>query len=188
VGTDHDLFVTAPKAKNELGQTVSESGQCGVCHAVHNSPEKRLLWDRALGPVGKDMHPMDALCTGCHSKGGVAKDKIPAVASHPAGKLIDNIFSNRHEPTGYTKIFDQNWKETRVGDLSCSSCHSFGWWDHRVRKPGPGRKIEGTAETSFLRTSSDRTVCIDCHGKSAIWRYLYFHSLEKRKMLKGVWP
>jgi predicted CXXCH cytochrome family protein len=188
VGTDHDLFVTAPRAKNLLGQTVTESGQCGVCHAVHNSPKDLLLWARAYGPVEKDQHPMNSLCTGCHSTGGVAEDKIPAVATHPKGKLIDNIFTFTNQPTGYIKIFDDHWKEVHVGDLSCSSCHSFYQWDHRIRKPGPGRKIDGNADTSFLRTSSNKTVCIDCHGQTAIWRYIYFHSLQKRAMLKNVRP
>jgi len=188
VGTDHDLFVTAPEAKNRLGQTITESGQCGVCHAVHNSPKDRLLWARDYGPVEKDQHPMDGLCTGCHSKGGVAKDKIPAVATHPKGKLIDNIFTFTNQTTGYIKIFDDHFKEVQAGNLSCSSCHSFYQWDHRIKKPGVGRNVEGNADTSFLRTSSDKTVCINCHGNAAIWRYLYFHSVPKRAMLKGVWP
>jgi RecJ-like exonuclease len=131
---------------------------------------------------------MNALCTGCHSKGNMAEDKTPPVASHPKGKLIDNIFTFNQQSTGYIKLFDDNFKEVNVGDLSCSSCHSFYRWDHRDRKPGPGRKVEGNAETSFLRASSDQTVCIDCHGETAIWRYMYFHSLKKREMLKGVRP
>jgi predicted CXXCH cytochrome family protein len=188
VGTDHDLFVTAPRAKNRLGQTVTESGQCGVCHAVHNSAQERLLWAQAYGPVEKNQPSMNSLCTGCHSKGAVAENKIPPVAAHPKGKLIDNIFTFNNRHIGYIKIFDDHWKEVHVGDLSCSSCHSFYQWDHRIKKPGPGRNVEGNADTSFLRTSSDKTVCIDCHGKTAIWRYIYFHSLKKRAMLKGVWP
>jgi predicted CXXCH cytochrome family protein len=187
VGTDHDLFITAPSAKNRLGETVTEAGQCGVCHAVHNSGQEHLLWAQAYGPVEENQHPMNGLCTGCHSKGGVAEDKIPPVATHPKGKLIDNIFTFNN-PTGYIKIFDDHWKEVQVGDLSCSSCHSFYRWNHRTEKPGPGRKVEGDADTSFLRTSSDKTVCVDCHGETAIWRYIYFHSLEKRAMLKGVRP
>jgi predicted CXXCH cytochrome family protein len=188
VGTDHDLFVTAPAAKNQLGQTVVQSGQCGACHAVHNSPGDRLIWSRPRGPVDKGQHPMNSLCTGCHSKGGPAEDKIPPVATHPKGKLIDNIFTFTSGSTGYIKLFDDQWKETRVGDLSCPSCHSFYQWDHRVRKPGPGRNVEGNADTSFLRASSDRIVCTDCHGQTAIWRYLYFHAPKKRAMLKGVRP
>jgi predicted CXXCH cytochrome family protein len=188
VGTDHDLFVTAPAAKNRLGETVTEAGQCGVCHAVHNSPLGRLLWAQAYGPVKENQHPMNALCTGCHSKGNMAEDKIPPAASHPKGELIDNIFTFNQQSTGYIKLFDNDFKEVNVGDLSCSSCHSFYRWNHRDRKPGPGRRVEGNADTSFLRTSSDKTVCIDCHGETAIWRYIYFHSLEKREMLKGVRP
>ena len=186
VGTDHDLFVTVPWAKNQLGQSVVESGQCGVCHAVHNSPKDRLLWARAYGPVEKDQHPMNGLCTGCHSKGGVAKNKIPPVATHPKGKLIDNIFTFNNQGKDYIKIFDNHWKEVHVGNLSCSSCHSFFQWDHRIRKAGVGRNVEGNADTSFLRASSDKNVCIDCHGQTAIWRYLYFHSIQKRAMLRKM--
>jgi predicted CXXCH cytochrome family protein len=188
VGTDHDLFVTAPAAKNQLGQTVAHSGQCGVCHAAHNSPKERLLWARTDGPVEKDQHPMNSLCTGCHSKGGPAEEKIPPVATHPKGMLINNILTITHRPTGYIKLFNDRWKEARAGDLSCSSCHSFYQWDHRVRNPGPGKNVEGNADTSFLRASSGNLVCTDCHGETAIWRYLYFHSLKKRAMLKGVRP
>jgi predicted CXXCH cytochrome family protein len=188
VGTDHDLFVTAPSAKNRLGETVTATGQCGVCHAVHNSGQERLLWAQAYGPVEKNQPSMNSLCTCCHSKGAVAENKIPPVATHPKGKLIDNIFTFNSKTTGYIKIFDDHWKEVNVGDLTCSSCHSFYRWDHRIRKPGPGRKVQGNADTSFLRTSSDKTVCIDCHGETAIWRYIYFHSLAKRAMLKDVRP
>jgi predicted CXXCH cytochrome family protein len=188
IGTDHDFFVTAPSAKNLMNQTVNESGQCGVCHAVHNSPEKLLLWARSYGPVDENQHPMNGVCTCCHTKGGIAEDKIPPVAMHPAGQLINNIITFGNQETDYIKIFDTNWKEVNVGDLSCSSCHSFYRWDHRIRKQGPGNNIEGDANTSFLRTSSDKTVCIDCHGETAIWRYTYFHSLQKRERLKAKRP
>jgi predicted CXXCH cytochrome family protein len=188
VGTDHDLFVTAPSAKNRLGQTVTESGQCGVCHAVHNSPDKRLLWAQALGPVGKNQHSMNSICTGCHSKGGIAENKVPLTETHPAGLLINNIMTFDNHQTDYIKLYDDNWKEVNVGDLSCSSCHSFYRWDHRTRARGPGKNIEGDAENSFLRTSSDKTVCIDCHGETAIWRYTYYHSPQKREMIKNLRP
>ncbi|MEJ2658177.1 MAG: cytochrome c3 family protein [Desulfobacterales bacterium] len=188
VGTDHDLFITAPWAKNQLGESVAQAGQCGVCHAVHNSGQQRLLWAQTYGPVEKNQPQMNSLCTCCHSKGAVAENKIVPVATHPKGKLIDNIFTFNNKIKGYIKIFNEDWKEVNVGDLSCSSCHSFYQWDHRIKEPGLGRNVEGNADTSFLRTSSDNTVCIDCHGRTAIWRYLYFHSLAKRAMLKGVRP
>jgi len=187
-GTDHDLFVTAPSAKNQQNRNVTESGQCGVCHAVHNSPEKRLLWVGPYGPVAENQHSMNGLCTGCHSKEGIAENKIPPVTMHPPGQLINNIMRADNQPTGYIKLFDADWQEVNAGDLSCSSCHSFYRWNHRLTEQGPGKNIEGNVYTSFLRTSSDKTVCIDCHGERAIWRYTYFHSLEKREMLKGLRP
>lgn len=184
VGTDHDLFVTAPTAKNLADQTVKESGQCGVCHAAHNSPNKLKLFAREYGPVAENQHPMNALCTSCHSKDGSAKEKIPPVAIHPEGQLISNIMSFNNQGKGYLPIFDGNGKEVNVGDLSCSSCHSFYMWDHRSREKGPHKNIEGNASTSFLRISSDSTFCADCHGEEAIWRYTYFHSTQKREKPK----
>ncbi len=187
-GTDHDLFVTAPAATNQQGQTVAESGPCGACHAAHHSDKKHLLWARAYGPSGEHQHPMNGLCTGCHSKGQIAEKKIPAVAEHPPGQLMNNIMRSHALPANHIKLFDSGWKESHVGDLSCSSCHSFFMWDHRVRQKGPGKNTEGNADTSFLRTSSDKAVCIDCHGETAIWRYTYFHSPAKREMLEGRRP
>jgi len=188
VGTDHDLFITAPSATNRLGKTVIETGQCGVCHAVHNSAQERLLWAQNYGPVEENQPRINSLCTCCHSKGAVAEDKIPPVSTHPEGELINNIFTFNNQSTGYIKIFDDHWKEAHVGNLSCSSCHSFYQWDHRTRKQGPGMKVQGNADTSFLRASSDKTVCVDCHGETAIWRYIYFHWPPKRAILKGVRP
>jgi len=184
VGTDHDLFVTAPAAKNLAGQTVKESGQCGVCHAVHNSPNKLKLWNRKYGPVAEKQHPMNALCTSCHFKDGPAKDKIPGVATHPEGRLITNIMRFNKRRKGYTPIFDDAGRQTNVGNLCCSSCHSFYKWDHLVNKQGIGKNVEGNDNTSFLRTSSDHMVCTTCHGEEAIRRYSYFHSVRERKKMK----
>jgi len=136
VGTDHDLFVTTPPIKNRLVQTVAEAGHCGVCHAVHNSPEGLLLWAQACGPVEENQPPMNSLCTCCHSKGAVAEDIIPPVATHPKGKLIDNIFRFNLQFTGYIKLFEDDSMEVHVRVLSCSSCHSFCKWDHRISKGG----------------------------------------------------
>jgi predicted CXXCH cytochrome family protein len=188
VGTDHDLMVTAPESRNRMEQSVLASGKCGACHAVHNSPEKRILWARRLGPVAEGQHSMNAVCTSCHQEGGVAEKKVPPVASHPSGYLITNVMWYDGEPTGYIKIFDSDWKEVNVGDLSCSSCHSFSAWSYEKLQQGPGKNIEGNASTSFLRAPSHNTVCIDCHGETAPWRYTYFHSVEKREMLEGRKP
>jgi predicted CXXCH cytochrome family protein len=84
-GTPHDLNITAPDEKNLLGQTVKESGQCGVCHMVHNSPNRLKLWARQYGPVKKNENKMIGLCTSCHSEGNVAEKKVQKIATHPDG-------------------------------------------------------------------------------------------------------
>ena len=120
---------------------------------------------------------------GVRSKGAAAENKIPPVATHPAGVLINNVLRLNPERRDYLPIFDRRGKEVTVGDISCLSCHSFYMWDHRLRKQGPMENIDGDATTSFLRTSPQNLVCIDCHGEEAIWRYTYFHSIQKRKLL-----
>jgi predicted CXXCH cytochrome family protein len=90
VGTPHDLSRTAPNEKNLWGQTVKESGPCGACHLVHNSPNELKLWARPYGPVEKHENQMIALCTSCHAKGRVAANKVQEIANHPEGTLTSN--------------------------------------------------------------------------------------------------
>ncbi|MGB5993398.1 MAG: cytochrome c3 family protein [Desulfobacterales bacterium] len=182
-GTTHDLKVTAPKAVNLLGQTVKESGICGACHLVHNSPNKLKLWARSYGPVAENESIMDALCTSCHSKGNVAANKIPLIATHPEKKLINNIMQINKDNKNYTLIFDENGKEVNVGNLSCPSCHNAHQWnpENRIAKGDPERKLTG----KFLRTLSYNMVCMDCHGLDALIKYEYFHDADKRVETSG---
>jgi predicted CXXCH cytochrome family protein len=181
-GTVHDLEVTAPKAVNLLGQTVKESGTCGACHLVHNSPNKLKLWARQYGPVAENESIMDALCTSCHSKKNVAKNKIPLIATHPAKKLINNIIQVKKGNKNYTLIFNEDGKEVNVGNLSCPSCHNAHQWnpENSTAKDDPERKLTG----KFLRTLSYKMVCMDCHGLEALFKYEYFHDPDKRASAK----
>jgi predicted CXXCH cytochrome family protein len=181
--TNHDLNVSAPKAKNLLDQTVQASGQCGACHLVHNSPNKLKLWARGYGPVPRDQNSINGLCTSCHSEGNIAAKTTPRIATHPPGELITNIMRYHKEKKNYTPIFEENGKETNVGDLSCPSCHN-------VHQRGPVFEDESGQEGAegnvagayrFLRNGSYHTVCKDCHGPDAIFRYLYFHDPEQRR-------
>lgn len=179
-GTDHDFNVTAPEAKNLLGQIVKESGQCGVCHVVHNSPNKLKLWARTLGPVSRDEETINALCTGCHSKGNVAEKKIPAIATHPENSLVNNILRCDRDAIDYTPIYDKLGKEINVGNISCPSCHNAHQWSPGLKKKGEGKNIEGNATNSFLRNVSYNNICIDCHGLDALFRFKYFHDPDER--------
>lgn len=180
LGTDHDLNVTAPDAKNLLGQTVKESGPCGVCHIVHNSPNRLKLWARPFGPIQDNESIMNRLCTSCHSQGETAEDKIPRIATHPEEKLINNRMRIQRGEKDYTPLFDEDGKEVVVGNISCPSCHNAHQWSPLLKKKGSYENIEGRAVDSFLRTTSYNTVCRDCHGIEALYRYIYFHSPDKR--------
>ena len=172
-GTDHDLNVTAPQATNLQGRTVKASGQCGACHLVHNSPHKLKLWARPYGSVSKNQSPMNALCTGCHSKDNIAEKKIPQIATHPEGKLLTNVMRYNRQKSGYTPLYDETGQEKNVGNISCPSCHNAHQW-------GPLPKDRGIRKYKFLRNMSADTFCADCHGPDAIFRYLYFHDPKKR--------
>jgi predicted CXXCH cytochrome family protein len=179
-GTDHDLTVTAPKAINLLGQIAKESGQCGVCHLVHNSPNKLKLWARQYGTISPEEGIMDALCTSCHSKGNAGERKIPPIATHPKDRLINNIMRSNKSDIDYAPLYDKNGKEITVGNISCPSCHNAHQWSPVVKQKGNGKNIEGNATNSFLRNVSYNNICIDCHGLDALFRYKYFHNPAER--------
>ena len=122
---------------------------------------------------------MAALCRSCHSKGGIAEKKVPLVATHPKGKLINNA---RYSGKGNKiPIFDNDGREVDAGDITCSSCHNAHQWDPYNRRKGSYKKLEGNAMNSFLRNTSHNIVCIVCHGREAIYRYMNFHNPEIRK-------
>ena len=180
-GTDHDLNVTAPEATNLLGQTVKESGQCGACHLVHNSPNKMKLWARPYGTISRDEDIINALCKSCHSKGNIAESKIPPIASHPEERLINNILRSNKDAIDYAPIFDKKTgEEVNVGNISCPSCHNAHQWSPLVKEKGQNKNLEGNATNSFLRNVSYNNICIDCHGLDALFRYKYFHDPEER--------
>lgn len=187
-GTDHDLNVTAPDAKNLPGQTVKESGPCGACHLVHNSSSKIKLWARPYGPISAKESIMNALCTSCHSKGNIAENKIPIIAIHPEDRLINNIMRCNRLAIDYTPLYDEKGKEVTVGNISCPSCHNAHQWSPLVKQKGAGKNIEGHVTDSFLRNVSYNNICIDCHGLDALFRYKYFHNPNERGAKRPLRP
>jgi predicted CXXCH cytochrome family protein len=179
-GSDHDLNVTAPEAKNILGQTVKESGQCGACHLVHNSPNKIKLWARQLGLYYRGENMVNNLCTSCHSRGNIAELKIPLIATHPQKRLINNIMRSNRTSLDFAPIYDQQGNEVHVGNISCPTCHNAHQWSPLVQRKGSGRNLEGNATNSFLRNVSYDNICIDCHGLDALFRYKYYHNPHER--------
>ena len=179
-GTAHDLNITAPQATNLLGQTVKASGACGACHLVHNSPNALKLWARPYGPIAENDHKMNGLCTSCHSKGNIAEKKIPPIATHPGGKLINNVRPRDPQKRNYTPIFNDTGARQRVGEITCASCHN----GHQWTPPYTGQRGETQPPPrfKFLRNKSHDVLCMDCHGPDGLFRYLYFHDPTKRKI------
>jgi len=180
-GTVHDLRVSAPEAVNLLGQSPKNSGSCGACHLVHNAPNPLKLWARPTGPIQVGEHIMNGLCKSCHSKGNLAEDKVPIVASLPEGLKINNILRFNKKDGNYTHVFDNNGRQVNVGQISCPSCHDAHQWRLASNEKGINKNpINKAGTANFLRTASYNTVCSDCHGPDGIFRYLYFHQPDKR--------
>jgi predicted CXXCH cytochrome family protein len=171
--TDHDMSIS-----ETMGLTAAESGTCGVCHNVHNSRNKPRLWAQGFG---NGASIMDRMCNYCHDKDGSAKDKIPAIDSHPDNQLINNIGRDIiHTPNYFPLFNDHSGEYMSVGNISCPSCHNVHQWDPKFKKIGPGKNIEGNATNSFLRMQTYSLLCIDCHGLDALFRFKYYHDVEER--------
>ena len=176
--TDHDLLISAPAARNSLGQTPAESGICGTCHLVHNSKNQIKLWARHL-PARTNV--MEAMCISCHSKTGPAQNKNPQIATHPDNALIISGPESEKAGNKILPLFDETTgNRIVVGNISCPSCHNAHQWSPGLTSKGQGTPVEGSSLDSFLRASSRELICHDCHGPQALVKYLYFHDPIKR--------
>jgi predicted CXXCH cytochrome family protein len=178
-GTDHDLGFSAPDSLNQAGQTPLQSGPCGVCHMVHNSRNRLLLWAREIGPGSGSI--MNRMCRQCHSPKGAAAGKVPQIAFHPDDVTVNNAGRSRRDQPPYFPIFDDSTgKPVHYGGISCPSCHNAHKWSPLQSQKASGAPMEGNADNSFLRNVSYQNPCADCHGPEALFRYLYFHLPAKR--------
>ncbi len=170
---NHDLKASAPDAENLQGRTTSRAGTCSACHLVHNGDNAFLLWARKIEAT---QNPREALCRSCHRKAGPGKAKIPEIASHPSDMTFRNIGRAVKGRPGYFPLFNPaDGKEVPNGQLTCMSCHNGHQWQPGTGTPANQRPGPGDAGNSFLRNASLNTICKDCHGNQALYRYLYFH-------------
>ena len=179
LGTDHDLWVSAPHETNTLQQERLESGVCGQCHIPHQSSDGLYLWARELSPRGD---PVEQRCRSCHAQTKIAAAKVPEQTKHPRQV---NIWSPELRQQIYGKAvpqilaFDPQGRRTDFGAITCASCHNPHQWQADSKKPGTGELREGDAMNSFLRSNdSESIVCQDCHGNDSIYRYKYFHAKD----------
>ena len=178
--TDHDLGVTHGGAENAQGQSVEASGVCSQCHTPHNAEASLKLWAREPGP-GQDA--MENLCRSCHADGAVAEHKQPRRATHPAHVKAVSVqgWPRPGEVRSYFPVYDQNGEAVNNGVISCPTCHNPHKWRPEVKAEGKGENLEGDVRSSFLRNKSDFSLCTNCHGMDALFRYKYFHGESSRK-------
>jgi len=176
--SDHDLKASAPDVQNAQGQKTAQAGTCSACHIVHNGNNAFLLWARDI-TTGQD--PQEGLCRSCHQKAGPVKARVPDIASHPSDMTFRNIGHNIKDRPGYFPLFDpSDGKEIPNGQFTCTSCHNGHQWKPQPGAPANQHPEEGDAGSSFLRNASIDTICRDCHGSQALYRYLYFHDPVNR--------
>ncbi len=189
VKTDHDLRLTAPDSKNILGQTPEESGVCGVCHIIHNGPNKLKMWARKFGPpylsTFKDKYKLEkngivALCLSCHSEGNPAQAKQPKFGLHPPNIFIGERMTGAGLSTQPVyPFFKTDGSKATDGNITCPTCHNPHQWNAREYKQGPGKNTEGNVLNSFLRENLIFGLCTDCHSFDALYRVKYYH-VDKR--------
>jgi predicted CXXCH cytochrome family protein len=166
--TPHDLRKSAPAARNVQGECAAESGPCGVCHLVHPVSTGAPVWAQRVAP-GSD--PGKGLCTGCHSPGNCGQTCVPPYADHPEVALV-NRFSPGHPD--YMPTLDDRGRSSPTGTISCPTCHQM----HAI-PPAPAAGIETPPSHRMLLRTTHPTLCIDCHGAEALWRFLYYHQADR---------
>jgi predicted CXXCH cytochrome family protein len=163
--TAHDLRKSAPQARNVSGEVAAESGPCGSCHLVHPPSPGNGTWARK---VPAESNRGRGLCTGCHSRGGCAESRIPKHVDHPDVALVDRLGPEHPDDM---PLFDDHGRPSPTGTISCPTCHQT-----HAATSTPLSEDESGANSRrvFLRTAH-QTLCADCHGMEAPWRFLYYH-------------
>ncbi|MBI5789821.1 MAG: hypothetical protein HZA78_13305 [Candidatus Schekmanbacteria bacterium] len=155
-GTAHDLSVSAPGAKNHLGQAADKNEICGSCHVVHNAAASAKLWARKPGAA---QNAISQLCNSCHAPGECASKKM-VTNSHVVGVGIYGAGGKTSLP-----LYDKQGLRADKGLVTCATCHDSHQWNPQQAVKGDGKLIEGTEKTSFLRLtdSTNSELCFDCH-------------------------
>ncbi len=175
LGTLHDLAKSAPETRNTRDEPAAQSGSCGGCHLVHPPSADGRTWAQRLPPGDNQAK---GLCTGCHREGGSAAGRVPEHREHPEIALL-----NRLAPTdpNYMPTFDDQGRPSPTGVISCPTCHQA----HPAPATPAAQGQPSPSQHMFLRRGQ-QTLCADCHGVQALWRFLFFHNANRNPERKQV--
>ena len=100
--------------------------------------------------------------------------------THPHKDVVLRNF-DRPGRKGDWPLFTKDGKEVHVGgEIACETCHDPHVWS-KWQKKAPGKPVEGTVINSFLRNRDvSGSICVDCHGLDALYRYKFFHYKQAR--------
>ena len=173
IGTEHDMRVVKKNFKNALGKEVLKDGVCSACHVPHRAKDD-LLWAFDIKKISDNR--MSNYCLSCHTKDGIAKEKVVKYYFHPSKDVVVRSF-DRPGREGDWPIFTKDGKKVHAGgEIACETCHDPHVWSKWQPKP-PGKPVEGNALNSFLRNKDLKgSICVDCHGLDALYRYKLFHT------------
>ncbi len=166
--TDHDL--------TEPGKNA-----CSMCHTPHNAAARAGILARWTVDVPGETYNQK-LCFSCHRSDGLAAAKVPTAYEHPRQYAIVTTAARKLGSWIDFPLFTATGPADTVGYIDCFTCHNPHKWSYRKELQIPKTdNDEGTRLTSFLREPSAKTLCADCHGENALWKYNYFHDPIKRK-------
>jgi predicted CXXCH cytochrome family protein len=176
LGSGHDL------AEQRPGRS-----PCTACHTTHRAvsdwaiiasslsdAEMDSLTLLAGGPLERNAanwSPGARHCLSCHHEGG-GSVVVPVAWGHPQD--VETLAGPWRADGRTMPLFDEEGRTgTPLGRVDCTSCHN----------PHLAHPLDATEHaTDFLRGPSHGTVCADCHGPSALWKYRYYHHPEKREL------
>jgi predicted CXXCH cytochrome family protein len=157
IGTDHDLRITTPNAKNIQGLTAVASGPCGGCHVPHNAAGPKL-WARKNIPG----NPASKMCLSCHGEETEHIQKTIGEHSHP----IDVVPVLAKGVKNVIPLFSERGTKESSGKIQCATCHNPHRWNPNSSVDQPNKKSEGDGSNSFLRIANTRqsALCQQCHA------------------------
>lgn len=173
INSPHDLRRSAPYLHNRQDESAYQSGPCGACHRIHPMSQSHDGWAQ-VGETTSNF--AGGLCTGCHKESDRAVAGLPQQLHHPDISLYNRSVKGSAE---YMPTFDRQGRPSPTGTITCLTCHD---------PHASGQTSQGTVSSlHFLRRASGQSLCRDCHGPEALWRYLYFHREIRNPRPQGQW-
>jgi predicted CXXCH cytochrome family protein len=158
-----------------------EFGECAGCHTNHNAVIEQGLIAFTVDPPKGRGNREDMFCLHCHLDPRINHDREARFYMHPSAEEVKESLeqSGEMEERPETDRLGEAKRTTTEGyealfRIRCTTCHDNHRWTS-IPQEEAGFEIN-TEMTSFLRGSEvAETLCANCHGAEALYRYRYYH-------------